>query len=138
MEEALLFQILCGLLYLAGLPFGWSYQESSIYVCIYLWPMICTLSTIPILWISIKRHKWIMSAICLLYTSVYVYMTIDVINRYSIKNPSSFMNCMIDLKSLAEYCNLTYAEINLLLYVVLFILILLVDFCIYRLIKKYS
>lgn len=63
----LLFQILCGLLYLVGIPFGWSYQETSIYVCIYLWPTICTLSTIPMLWISIKRHKWVMSAICLLY-----------------------------------------------------------------------
>lgn len=59
-------------------------------------------------------------------------------NRYSIKNPSSFMNCMIDLKSLAEYCNLTYAEINLLIYVVLFILIILVNFCIYKFVKNKS
>lgn len=85
----LIFQVLCGLLYLAGLPFGWSYQETSIYVCIYLWPMLCTLSTlstIPILWISVKRRKWILSVVSLLYTSVYVYFTIDVISRYPISN----------------------------------------------------
>lgn len=132
----LIFQFLCGLLYLVGLPFGWSYQETSIYVCIYLWPMLCTLSTIPILWISVKRRKWILSVVSLLYTSVYVYFTIDVINHYPISNPASFMNCMTDLKSLAAYCGVTYAEINLLIYVVAFILILLFNFSVYMIIQK--
>ena len=35
-----IFQILCGMLYLFGLLFGWNYQETSVYVCIYAFPFL--------------------------------------------------------------------------------------------------
>ena len=35
-----IFQILCGMLYVFGLLFGWNYQETSVYVCIYAFPFL--------------------------------------------------------------------------------------------------
>ena len=35
-----IFQILCGMLYVFGLLFGWNYQKTSVYVCIYAFPFL--------------------------------------------------------------------------------------------------
>ena len=35
-----IFQVLCGTLYVFGLLFGWNYQETSVYVCIYAFPFL--------------------------------------------------------------------------------------------------
>ena len=140
----IIFKILCGLLYCVGLPFGWSYQTTSIYICIYLWPILCTLSTLPIVWQSVKltRRKPVMgmifTIISLVYTSCYALFTIDAINRYNISNPNSFTNCMIDLLSLAAYLGITYETLNILIYVVLFVVIISINYILSKIISKYN
>ena len=127
----LLFTILCGILYCIGLLFGWNYEQTSIYVCIYLWPILCTISTLPILWQSLKliRKKTFLGIILTLmstaYTSVYIYYTMEAIERYNINDPMAFTNCMVDLMSLAKYFGISYELLNILIYVVLFIVIIL-------------
>ena len=37
------FYLLCGLLYLIGLPLGWNYEDTSVYICIYAFPVLVTL-----------------------------------------------------------------------------------------------
>lgn len=136
------FNFLCGILYLIGLPFGLSYQETSIYVCIYLWPTLCTISTIPILVVSISKIKYhiitgiVLSIISLIYSAYYVYYTNLAIETYNICDKNSFMKCMLDLKFLAEYLNVSYAELNLFIYVIGFGLIIGFNLIIAFLLKK--
>lgn len=131
-----IFKILCGCLYLVGLPFGWSYQITSIVICIYLWPILCTLTTFPILLISILRHKWIITIFALFYTLFCIQFTVYFINRYSINDPNAFMNCMIDLDSLAKYVGISYELLNILIYVIAFILIQLFNYFSFKKLKK--
>ena len=140
----ILFTILCGLLYLVGYPFGLTYEETSIYICIYLWPILCTLSTIPIIFISLKKlfiDKKLISilflALSTIYTTLYSYYTVLLINKYNISNPNAFTNCMLDLKVLAEYYEISYETLNILIYVVGFVFILLINRIFYKLIKNF-
>lgn len=139
----ILFWFLCGLLYLIGYPFGWIYEEISIYICVYLWPCLCTLSTIPIILISFKKilSKKILgvlfSILSIIYFLYYCYYTNLIICRYSISKLNSFTNCMLDLKIIAEYYKISYEELNILIYVIGFILIITFNITIYKLIKKY-
>lgn len=138
-----LFNLLCGFLYLIGIPFGWSYQDTSIYVCIYLWPILCCLSTLPILYISvltIRKHKIVGMILMLLsgmYSFYYVFYTNFIINRYGFGVPNAFNKCMIDLKFIAEQTRLSYAEINIFIYVVLFLGIISFNYLIFRGIRTY-
>lgn len=132
----IIFEILCGFLYLVGLPFGWSYQTTSIVICIYLWPVLCTITTLPILYMSIQKRKWIIAICALFYTSFCIGITTYFINRYNLNDPNAFMNCMIDLDSLARYMGISYELLNILIYVVAFILIQLFNYFGYKRLKK--
>lgn len=136
-----IFEFLCGILYLIGYPFGLSYEETSIYVCIYLWPSLCVLSTIPIIWASVKRIKVnrIVGIVCLLfsliYFSYYCYYTNFIIERYNISNPNSFNNCLLDLKSLSEIIKISYANLNMYIYIFGFSAIQIFNFILFKVIN---
>jgi len=138
-----LFTFLCGILYLIGYPFGWSYEETSIYICVYLWPILCCFSTIPILVISIlsiAKHKIcgiILSVLSIVYNLYYVFYCNLIIERYSITNPNSFMKCMLDLKAISESLKISYEALNIYIYVVLFLFIIITNYIIYRIIKHF-
>ena len=133
----LFFNFLCGLLYLIGLCFGWTYQEASVYICIYLWPALCVLSTLPITVglihrIVVNKGRWL-SVVLLpftwFYTSCYTFFTILIYNYYNdpIYRNNPFDMCMNDLQRIARECNTTYEYVNIAIYVYLFALILLVN-----------
>ena len=138
-----LFQLLCGLLYLVGYPFGWTYQETSIYICIYLWPILCCLSTVPIIFVSLScivKHKIsgiVLTLLSVVYSMYYLFYTNLVIDRYNISNVNSFNNCMLDLQMIARQTGVTYEALNIYIYVVLFIIIMTINYTIYRTIKWY-
>lgn len=138
-----LFQLLCGLLYLVGYPFGWTYQETSIYICIYLWPILCCLSTVPIIFVSLScivKHKIsgiVLTLLSVVYLMYYLFYTNLVIDRYNISNVNSFNNCMLDLQMIARQTGVTYEALNIYIYVVLFIIIMTINYTIYRTIKWY-
>lgn len=132
----LIFKFLAGCLYLIGILFGCSYQTTSIVMCVYLWPILCTLTTFPILYMSIQKRKWIIAICAIFYTSFCIGITAYFINRYNLNDPNAFMNCMIDLDSLAKYMGMSYELLNILIYVVAFILIQLFNYISYKKIKK--
>lgn len=142
----IIFGLLCGLLYLTGLCFGWTYQEASVYVCIYLVPTLCIVSTLPISVglvhrIVANKGRWL-GIVALpfswLYTAYYIAFTIAICNLFSdvfyIDYGSSipiveqqFNLCMKNLQHIADTCNTTYEEVNIIIYVKLFILIVVVN-----------
>lgn len=128
--EQLIFIFLCGILYIIGISFGLSYETTSIYICVYLWTILCIISTFPILYNSIKRIKYnkiigiIYLIFSVIYTYCYIYITYISIKRYGNINDSySFDRCVIDLCNIAKYVGVTYEEINIYIYVYGFILI---------------
>ena len=89
MITKLIFGVLCGILYIIGLPFGWNYQETSVYIWIHLWPILCILSTIPMLYYSVKRamlkDKGYMATFgIILYNFSFVLFYCNVLEHYSI------------------------------------------------------
>lgn len=141
-----IFEVLCGILYLIGIPFGWSYETTSIYICIYLWPILCCISTFPILFSSIRfffKKKLLIGSILTLlstfYTYIYICFTLIILDRYSISDSYSFYNCMIDLKIIAEYYNISYEALNIIIYVFGFLIIQIFNFLLFKIINyKYK
>lgn len=154
----ILFSLLCGLLYLIGLCFGWTYQETSVYICIYLCPILCVLSTLPITVgvihrIVIDKGRWL--SICALpfiwlYTLCYVIFTKLIFYYYNdgyyyaefYNEPPSiaqhFKVCMNDLQRIATDCNITYEEANIIIYVELMLLIFITNGILAYIAKPYT
>jgi len=150
----IIFGLLCGLLYSIGWCFGWSYQETSVYFCIYLWPLLCVLSTLPITVglihrIIVNKGRWL-SVLALpfawLYTTCYVTFTILIYTYYTdniYQNGKGdeiqriFNMCMKDLQRIAVECNTTYEDVNIAIYIYLFALIILVNWILAYIAKPY-
>ncbi len=135
--EKLIFVGLCGILYVIGLCLGWDYREASVNICIYLWPALCVLSTLPITVglihrIVVNKGRWL-SVLALpfawFYTTCYITFTVLIYTYYtdSIYHNNPFDMCMNDLQHIAKDCNTTYEHVNIVIYVYLFVLIWLVN-----------
>ena len=135
----IIYYLLCGMLYLAGVVFGLSYEEISVYVCIFLWPALMTALPAIITLIALRNwHRkltlwnstnliasgtttcvfWLISKkFYLLYTSPnLVHVHVSTVH-------DQFMACVEDLKFIASQLNMTYIEVNLWIYCVLSIVI---------------
>ena len=135
--EGLIFKFLCGILYVIGLCFGWNYREASVYICIYLWPALCVLSTLPITVglihrIVANKSRWL-SVFALpfawFYTTCYITFSVLIYTYYTdgIYHNNPFDMCMNDLQQIAREFNTTYEHVNIVIYVYLFALIWLVN-----------
>jgi hypothetical protein len=135
--EGLIFKFLCGILYVIGLCFGWNYREASVYICIYLWPALCVLSTLPITVglihrIVANKSRWL-SVFALpfawFYTTCYITFSVLIYTYYTdgIYHNNPFDMCMNDLQQIARERNTTYEHVNIVIYVYLFALIWLVN-----------
>lgn len=122
-----IFAILCGILYVIGLPFGWNYQETSVYICIYLWPLICVACALFATIKAITRKKVGFIVVNGTLFALYSLITFAIFKHY-LALPSiqaQFNDCMWKLYGLSDNTGLSYEAINLLIYVVLFSLIVL-------------
>jgi hypothetical protein len=123
----LIFAVLCGILYCIGLPFGFNYEETSVYICIYLWPLLCVVAALYVtIKATIRKDVWIASinGFTLL---VYSLITITIFKHY-LALPSihaQFNDCMWKLYGLSSNLGISYEALNLLIYVVLFSVIML-------------
>ena len=139
-----LFALLGGMLAAIGVLFGTDYQHISIYVCIWLWPAICLASSLPFLIVSIKRalgHDYKLCGILGIVFSIFYLLvgggiTRFFVNDYTISNCyDSFNRCVEDLVRLGEMFSMTYAEINIVIYIGLFLLIEIFWIIMYYLMK---
>jgi len=133
----LIFGFLCGCLYVLGLCLGWDYQEASVYVCLRWWPAICFASTLPIivgLFIRIIRNKrrWL-SLYLLPIVGAYSMLYWRIIQSVNAHYPttatiaSNFNKCLNDLMNIASTCHTTYENVNIIIYIWLFLLIMLTN-----------
>jgi len=135
----IIFYTLCGLLYLVGLPFGWNYLETSVYICMGLWPWLCLLSTLPIAIGLIARvvkgpgRLW--ALLLLPATAVYSYiywLYVKCFTTWNMSMSEEFYRCQNTLMEIAKNLGSTYAIINLLIYIFLFAAIVWFNYCVAR------
>ena len=139
--SALPFGICYGFLHYIGLIFNWTYQEASVYICIYLWQILLILSTIPILIKSIikcikNKKSYIALILSICYTALYCYFTVIVFNHYPISDINYTFNlCVKDLQNIAQYCNISYETINICIYLIGFVIICWINYLLYSIIN---
>ncbi len=142
-----IFQILCGLLYIIGAPFGWDYMYTSIIVCVYLWPILCTLSTLPILYYAIrkfiqtKRIVWgVTSCLSLAYTYMYVASTFVCHKLWGLNYEGGYRWAFAEVVDILRRCavilHTTYEMLNIFIYVILFAFIIGFNLFITSLLKR--
>ena len=145
----LVFGFLCGMLYVAGYIFGLSYEEISVYVCIYLWPALCV--AMPTIVAMVALYNWVkkltpwntinlalssgvasmFSVFAALFYQFYSYrpMYFDFEARTTMRLDTihdKFVACWSDLTRMANDLGMTYEEVNLWVYCYLFMAIALV------------
>ena len=138
-----IFVILCRILSWVGSLVGLNYEEIFIVICCHLWPIICTLSTLPIIYYIIKRIKigekkgrWITKLVfASLYVIFYIYCTvmfIDSTPAFSSTIPglaeAVFSSVMVKIKDWADLLGVTYTVMNLIIYILGFTFILALNY----------
>ena len=123
-----IFQILCGCLAQIGRPFGWNYEKASVYICIHLWPLLCVVMSLVMLGIAVSTINplWIAASIIYFLFNVFGYLAV-VKHFYPGTINEIFTHCYLDLMTIAKEWNTTYATVNLVVYVLAFILIMTFD-----------
>ena len=134
----LIFDILCGGLLLIGLAFGLNYEEISVYICIYLWPILCSLMVSMVAVAAI--YRWILKnsflnaivASCSTFATYLFYkLSYQFIEYYELSGDNQngihqmFSLCMNDINIIARNIGMSYAEVNLYIYCYLFGIIML-------------
>ena len=126
----IIFGILCGCLALAGRPFGWDYQKTSVYICIHLWPLLCVAMALVMLGVAVSTANPLWIAACAIYSAFNAFGYWAVIKHYypgTIKE--IFELCMTELLVIAKRWHTSYAVVNLVIYVLLFAAIIVFDVC---------
>jgi hypothetical protein len=122
----LIFAILCGILYVIGLPFGLNYEQTSVYICIYLWPLLCVACALFTTYKAIKKKKTTFIVVNSIISVLYILITVGIFAHYSrLSVHEQFNDCMWKLYGLSDHLGISYEAVNLLIYVVLFSLIVL-------------
>lgn len=124
------FQFLCGCLAQISRLFGWNYEKTSVYICIHLWPLLSVVMALVMLGIAVSVTNPLWIAACIIYFLFNVFGYWAVIKHYYPGTINEiFTHCYSDLMTLATEWKTTYAIVNLVVYVLAFILIMAFDVC---------
>lgn len=123
-----LFDFLCYRLKAIGELFGWNYQTASVYVCIHLWPLLCVIMALVMLAFAISTSNplWIIACVICALFNVFGYWAV-IKHYYPGTNDEIFIHCYSDLMAIAKEWKTTYAIVNLIIYIVLFMVIMVFD-----------
>ena len=114
------FAFLCGVLYVIGLPFGLNYEETSVYICIYLWPLLCVACALFTTYKAIRKKRRGFIIANSIISVLYILITWGIFAHYSrLSIHEQFDDCMWKLYGLSDYLGISYEAVNLLIYVVL-------------------
>ena len=143
----LIFGFLCVILCLIGFIFGFTYEEISVYVCIYVWPALCV--AMPMVIALVALYNWIkklslwntinlalstgativFGIYAKLFYQFYSFRPLLIEGESPVNLDTvhgKFVACAHDLKLMASQLGMTYEEVNLWVYCYLFLAIALV------------
>jgi len=123
-----IFTTLCLLLNRIGRLLHWDYQTASVNICIHLWPWLCIAMSVVMLVCAIVNGCGLWIVACIIYALLCASAYYAVVRHYYPNTVSRiFELCHADLQVLAKQWHTTYAVVNLLIYVVLFVMIMTFD-----------
>ena len=123
-----IFQFLCSCLAQIGRLLGWNYERASVYICIHLWPLLCVVVALVMLGIAVSTSNPLWIAACIIYFLLNIFAYWAVTKHYYPGTINEiFTHCYLDLRTIAKEWNTTYAIVNLVVYVLAFILIMTFD-----------
>lgn len=131
----LLFEICVLFLELLGKVFGLTYKQISVVFNLWIQGAVLTLSgLLPLLAIIIFQMKWfdfqdygLYLIIFALYGYGYIYAFIKMLCHYHLPFDFAFDLCVEDLQWLAKKWHTTYMIVNLLIFIVFFLILLVLN-----------
>ncbi len=122
------FQYLCSYLARIGRYVGWNYQKASVYICIHLWPILCIAMSLVMVCIAVLTTNPLWIGVCSIYALFNIFGYWVIIKHYYPGTIDEiFIHCYSDLMTIAKEWHTTYAIVNLIVYVLAFILIMALD-----------
>ena len=127
-------------LLLLGKLFGLTYKQISVVFNLWVQGIVLVISGLVPFGIAIYKmfesfsiELLILSVVFALYGMVYVYAFIKMLNRYHLPFDTAFDLCVYDLQRLAMRWHTTYQMVNLLIFVLFFLILLglniLISYC---------
>ena len=137
--------------------FGWTYTEACVYINLYLQYAVLLLSTLSVVYVAAKKMsqgfskpRLLVLIMSVVYNVPFVWFGSWLYNRYGkINCDAAFQLCKNDLWKLGEHLDLPtnipcyskglteYYVVNIIIFIVLYLLALFIDWSAKKLIKKY-
>lgn len=154
---SLIFLACCGVIELLARLFGWSYTEACVYINLYLQYGVMMLSTLSVVYVASRKlmqgyttRRMVALIASILYNIPFVGLGVWLYRRYGTISPdAAFGLCRDDLFALGTHLDLPpnlpyyreewteYYIVNLVIFIVLYLLVFLVGWVAKRWIKKY-
>ena len=154
---SLIFLACCGIIELLARLFGWTYTEACVYINLYLQYGVMMLSTLSVVYVASRKlmqgyttRRMVVLIVSILYNIPFVALGVWLYKRYGTISPdAAFALCRDDLFALGTHLDLPsslpyyregwteYYIVNLVIFIVLYLLVFLVDWVAKRCIKKY-
>lgn len=123
-----IFDSLCKCLALIGKLFGWDYYKASVLICIHLWPLLCVVMALVMLAMAFLSANPLWISVCSIYVLFNLFgYWLAIKHYYPGTIDEIFTHCYSDLMTIAKEWHTTYAIVNLIVYVLAFILIMTLD-----------
>ena len=152
----LIFEACCALLELIGGLFGWTYKEACVYVNLYAQYVVLVVSSFSVCYVAVRKmiqgfsmSRLVVLIVTVLYNVPFVWLGVWLWNRYGVINAEvAFDLCVDDLWALGERLNLPtdlphysegwseYYVVNLVIFVAIYLLVLLLNWGVKRIIRK--
>jgi len=112
-----------------GKTFHVTYQQISVYTNLYLQGGILVFSTIPAFTIAIVNRNLLWIIICSLYLLLYLLGFVWMLVHYRLPGNVmyAFEQCVNDLLFLAQKLHVTYQQMNIIIFVILFLVLIMVN-----------
>ena len=154
----IIFGACCGFITIMAKLFGWTYTEACVYINLYLQYGILILSTLSVVYVAIRKiaqgfstRRAVILIASILYNIPFAWLGAWLYRRYGkISCEAAFALCRDDLMALGTHLDIPtnlpyyregwteYFVVNILIFIVLYLLVFLVDWGAKRLIKKYA
>lgn len=115
-----------------------TYQQISVYINLYLQSGILIFSSIPVLVMAIVQKNPFWIAISALNTGLYLLGFVWIMLHYRLPGNITFAfdQCVKDLQYIAQKWHMSYQQVNIVIFVMVFLLLLFFNIGLYFLISK--
>ena len=154
----LIFGACCGIITVMAKLLGWTYTEACVYINLYLQYGVLMLSALSVVYVAarklmlgVTKRRIVILVLSLLYNIPFAWLGAWLYGRYGkISCEAAFALCRDDLMALGTHLDIPtnlpyyregwteYFVVNILIFIVLYLLVFLVDWGAKRLIKKYA